>query len=276
MIALVFYRFADLIVRWLPPRLADGLSVAVARAAFVLRLPPRQCLERNLERLMQAPGEGAVRDRAREAYDNFALTFTDFLRLGHAGGERLAGAVEVHGGEHLEAARASGRGVILLSAHLGNWELGAAWLASRGTPVNVVARPHSSRVERFFAARRRRLGVRMLPGRPLWRAAAAALRRHEWVAVMADREATAHLDGDVASPRHSACAWASALSRRTGALVLPGVIVRLPDRRYAAYFDKPMEPEALRDDTHVEALRRWVRRFPGQWFAFEPLPRGLA
>lgn len=279
MMALWCYRFAELLVRWLPRRLVDGLSVAVARAAFLLQLPPRQCLERNLSRLMQAPPGRNVRARAREAYDNFALTFTDFLRLGHLGREGLQRAIEVHGGEHLEAARASGRGVILLSAHLGNWELGAAWLAARGTRVNVVARPHASRVERFFAARRHRWGVAMLPGRPLWRAAAAALRRHEWVALMADREASARdpVEGDASAPaRASVCAWAAALSKRTGALVLPAVIVRLPDRRYAAYFERPMEPGTIRAENNAEALRRWVRRFPGQWFAFEPLPRGLA
>src|SRR5437660_339948 len=116
MIALVLYLAADLLVWVLPARVADALSVAVARVTF-------------------------------------ALTFTDFLRLGHLKREALAGAVEVHGAEHLAAARASGRGVILLSAHLGNWELGAAWLAAGGARVNVVARPHSGWVERFFMAR---------------------------------------------------------------------------------------------------------------------------
>jgi len=111
----------------------------------------------------------------------------------------------------------------------------------------------------------------MLPGRPLWRPAAAALRRREWVAVMADREASQHVRA-----RSSACAWAAALSRRTGALVLPAVIVRRPGGRYAAYFDPPIEPEAVAADSFLNVLRGWLHRFPGQWFAFEPLPRGLA
>ncbi len=271
MVALAFYLAADLLVWLLPARVANAMSIGAARVAFVLGLPQRAALEANLQRLTGAPPGRGVRERAREGFVNFALTFTDFLRMGHLKREALANAVEVHGAEHLEAARQSGRGVILLSAHLGNWELGAAWLAARGTRVNVVARPHASWVERFFAARRRSWGVRMLPGRPLWRNAAAALRRREWVAVMADRGPTANTPA-----RATACAWAAALSRRTGALVLPAVIVRRPGGRYAAYFNPPIEPSQVEADSFLQVLRGWLRRFPEQWFAFEPLPGGLA
>jgi len=109
--------------------------------------------------------------------------------------------------------------------------------------------------------------VRALPERPLWRAAAAALRRREWVALIADRGGP--------EARGSVCAWAAALSRRTGALVLPAVMVRLPDRRYAAYIEPPLSAERGRGLAFGETLRRYVRRYPAQWFAFEPLPGGL-
>jgi lauroyl/myristoyl acyltransferase len=66
------------------------------------------------------------------------------------------------------------------------------------------------------------------------------------------------------------------LSRRTGALVLPAVIVRLPGRRYAAHFERPLTPENVTQENHFEVIRSYLRRYPGQWFAFEPLPRGLA
>jgi KDO2-lipid IV(A) lauroyltransferase len=272
MIALLVYHAADALVRVLPVRWADAVTVAIARLAFVSGLPHRRHLETNLARLMRRRGR-AVRHKAREAFINFGLMFTDFLRLGHLRRDRLARLVEVRGLDHLEQARRSGRGVILLSAHLGNWELGVAYLALHGTPVHVVARPHSNRgIERFFAARRRAWGIRELPERPLWRGAADALRRHEWVALMADRGARS----DDAARTGSVAQWAAVLARRTGALVLPGVIVRERAGRYVAYFDRPLEPDDARIDQSVESLRRYLREFPGQWFAFEPLPRGLA
>jgi KDO2-lipid IV(A) lauroyltransferase len=274
MLAIIVYWGADLLVRVLPPRVADSIGVGLARLAFVSGLKSRRALEENLSRLMEAAPRRTIRERARESFVNFARMFTDFLRLGRLGRERLASSIDVHGAEHLEAALGSGRGVILLSAHLGNWEMGAAYIASLGTRMNVVARPHGNRwVERFFARRRHAWGVEMLPGRPLWKDAAGALRRREWVALMADREAHA---GQSTGRRGGACAWAAALSRRTGALVLPAVIVRLPGRRYAAHFERPLTPENVTQENHFEVIRSYLRRYPGQWFAFEPLPRGLA
>jgi KDO2-lipid IV(A) lauroyltransferase len=273
MLTWLLYLAADLIVRFLRPRTADGLAVGIARLAFALRVPARRRLEENLGRLLDREPGPLLEATAREAFDNFALSFTGFLRLGNATPGQLAKAVEVHGAEHLEAARTSGRGVILISAHLGNWELGAAWLAAGGTPVHLVARAHPSPwVERFYARRRHAWGLRLMPGRPFWRPAAAALRRQEWVALMADREAPARGTG----PRALACAWAAALARRTGALVLPAVIVRLPDGRHAAHFERPLESAAVRADGFVESLRRHLQRHPRQWSAFETVPEGLA
>jgi Kdo2-lipid IVA lauroyltransferase/acyltransferase len=274
MLTWLLYVAADALARALPAPLADRCGVAIARLVFALRLPARRRLEENLARLMGPVSTAGVSRAARDSFDNFALGFVDFLRLGHGGASGLAEAVEVHGSEHLAAARASGRGVILLSAHLGNWELGAAWLATAGPPVNLVARPHpSARVDRFYEARRRSWGVRTLPERPLWSSATAALRRHEWVAVMADRGAEPTAAG---SRRPSVCAWAAALARRTGAVVLPAVIVRLPGRRYAAHFEPPIAAAEMGGEGFAATLRGHLQRHPRQWFAFEPLPEGLA
>jgi len=269
----LMYLAADLIVRLLPARAADGLAMGIARLAFALRVPARARLEENLARLLEREPDPALEAVAREAFDNFARSFTDFLRLGHAPPGGLAGAVEVHGAEHLKAARGSGRGVILLSAHLGNWELGAAWLAAGGAPIHLVARAHPSPwVERFYARRRHAWGVRLMSDRPLWRPAAAALRRREWVALMADRSTPELGTGR----RASVCAWAAVLARRTGALMLPAVIVRQPDGRHALHFERPLESAAVRADGFAESLRRHLQRHPRQWSAFEPLPEGLA
>jgi KDO2-lipid IV(A) lauroyltransferase len=286
MIAWVAYRMADLVVRLLPAALADRVCVALARLVFHAGLPARRAQEANLARLLGDATRAAIRSRARESFEHFALALSDVLRLDSMAPEALAGAIEIHGGEHLEAARAAGRGVILVSAHLGNWEWGAAWLATRGLRVHLVARAHGSPgVERLFRRLRRGWGVSVLPADAPWSEAARALRRGEWVAVMADRPALGLGKAGPASRSNSACAFAATLARRTGALVLPAVMIHLPGRRYAACFEPALAlartaAGARAGDAGPGAdvgaiLRRVLRRHPGQWCAFEPVPEAL-
>src|SRR6266850_1523741 len=129
MMSYLSYRVADALVGALPDRTAELAARAVARVAHTLRVPARSRLERNLERL---GGPGLAHARSREAFEHFAMTLTDFLRLGHVSRPELNTRVRIDGEEHLDTARRSGRGVIVVSAHVGSWELGAAWLAAHG------------------------------------------------------------------------------------------------------------------------------------------------
>src|SRR5439155_662714 len=177
MLACLGYLTADLAVRVLPVGPADRLARGLARLAFALRPPARRRLEANLAQWRPGMSAAARRATAREAFEHFALSLADSLRLARLAPAALERAIEVRGREHLEHARTSGRGVILLSAHAGNWEWGAAWLASHGPPLHVVARPHPDRrVDRRFHRLRRARGVGMLPGRLLWTGASPARR----------------------------------------------------------------------------------------------------
>ena len=268
MLALFGYLTADLIVRALPEPLANALARALARLVFAAGVPARGRLESNLARL-RSGAPSRVRELAHQSFEEFALGVADFLRLGHVSREHLAERVVVRGGEHLQAARASGRGVIVLSAHFGSWEWGAAYLAAQGSPLHVAARPHESRaVERFFRSRRASWGVRQLDQRPAWLGAARALRQGGWVGLMGDRPVP-----DVGG---SPCAWAAALARRTGAIILPAAMMRLDDGRHLLWCEAPLSPRACLEGEYRAAMRRHQQRAAGQWFAFEPLSDALA
>ena len=263
------FRIADRLVQGLPLRFSRALALLLARLAFVARVPAREHLEDNLRQLHPSAGGLEITGLARAAFSNFALSFVDLLRLSRLEPDRVAREVEVRGAQHLEAARRSGRGVILLSAHVGNWEWGAAFLSALGARVRVAAREQRGRaLEAWFARSRGRHGISRLSGAPLWLSAARALRRREWVALMGDR--------DGARSSGSVCAWSAALARRTGALILPAVIVRRPEGGYAACFEPPMSPRECVAGGYRAVVRRVLERHPGQWLGFEALPEGLA
>ena len=278
MIAPLAYMTAALVVRAMPAPAADALARRLARVAFALGVPARRRLEGNLHRLLsRAPlspaGAAAaareVRDCARRSFEHFALSIADLVRLSRMDQAAIAGTVEVRGSEHLAAALDSHRGVIVLSAHTGNWEWGAAFLAGVGARVHVAARPHASRwVEKWFVSIRRRFGVGSLNHRPLWLPAARALRRGEWVGMMGDRPA----DGRSSS----LCGWAAMLARRTGATILPVVMLRRPEGGYTACFEAPLTPERCLAGGYRAAMLRHLEQVPEQWFAFELVPEGLA
>jgi KDO2-lipid IV(A) lauroyltransferase len=266
MLAVLAYRTAALLAGVLPAGAVAALARGLARVAFLLRVPARRALERNLASVQpEVPARGR-RARARQAFESFALAFARFLRA-EPGGRR---AEVVLGREHLEAARASERGVIVLSAHLGDWEGGAAALAAEGLPVQLAAAPHrAGAIERLFARRRAAAGVGALPEAGRFAAFAGALRRRGWVALMADRGAKRSGDASV-------CSWAAALAERTGALVLPAVCVRDEHGRLALCIEPPLSPERCRAGAFRATMRAWLERWPGQWAAFERLPKGLA
>jgi len=268
MLAFLGYLSADLGARLLPAPLADGAARRIARAVHALAPPARGILEANLERLFPNVSAKRRREWSRRAFENFALSLADFLRLARLDRAALERGVEVRGRDHLERARGTPRGVLVLSAHVGCWERGAAFLAAHGRRVHVVARPHPSRaVEGWFTRRRGDRGVAALRDRALWVGAARALRAGHWVALMGDRRPPAG--------RGSPCAWAAALARRTGALLLPAVMVRLPGGRHVACFEAPLTPGACVAGGYREILQRYVKRYPDQWLGFEPLPEVL-
>jgi KDO2-lipid IV(A) lauroyltransferase len=269
MLALLGFRTADQLVRRLPLPASQGLARGLARLAFACRVPARRRLEDNLLRLLGPGHEARIPGYSRDAFDYFARTMVDFLRLRRMAPAGVAGEIEVRGGAHLETARHSGRGVILLSAHVGNWEWGAAYVSSLGPRLHVAAREHAARgLEAWFARLRAQHGVARLAGRPLWPAAARALRRHEWVAVMGDRVP--------AGGSGSACAWVALLARRTGALILPTIVLHRPGGGYALCFEPPLTPRECLGGGYARVVRGTLERHPGQWLGFEALPEGLA
>ena len=265
MLAVLAYRAAAAGAGVLPAPVADALATSLARLSFAVRVPARGAQEANLRRVLPGLAPCERRACARGAFVSFALAFTRFLRRG-----RVDAPLPVVGREHLDAARASGRGVIVLSAHFGDWESGAAAIAAEGVPIHLAARPQpEGTLERMFAARRSGAGVDVLPVASAFASMAGILRRREWVALMADRGASR-------SGGASICAWAAVLAQRTDALVLPAVCVRDAHGVLTLHVESPLAPERCRDGAFRDTLRSWLARWPEQWAAFEPLPEGLA
>jgi KDO2-lipid IV(A) lauroyltransferase len=212
-------------------------------------------------------------------FANFGRTVVDFLLLGSSS-EGWRKEIELEGGDALWNERKAGRPVVLVSAHLGSWEVGAVSLALQGVPLAVVSRRHHNRaVEEFFVELRRKAGLEVLQLPGAAGRIVEVLRERGCVGMLADRGFGAG-KGVRFFGRMARMPWgAVACALRTGACLLPGYTVREKDR-WRVVLGRPLRLRRTGDwrgDLQrgmircVEALENFIREHPEQWFVFEPI-----
>ena len=270
------YRAGALLTAALPRAARLALARGLARRAAVWFPAERARVRANLARV-RPHATGPERERlADEVFRHFAICFADLISTNRreARPERLLAAIE--GNEHLLAADAEGRGLVLLTAHLGNSELGGRLLAARvRRPTHVVVAAEADPgVERFLRGGaspvhfvRRGDPTAALP-------LVAALRRNEVVALQGDRALGTR--GDVLVDFFGEPApfplGPFLLARAARAPVVPAFCLLDRDLRYVVSIGKPMHVMA---GGEAAALNEWagvlettVRRAPEQWFNF--------
>lgn len=256
----------------LPLRWVQALGLALGRIWYHL-VPLRRRVA--LDNLARAFPEVPARQRARIAAGSFshvATTVLELLWLDEGRGRRLGSIVSVEGFERYEAIRRSGRGVLAVTAHLGNWDLLACSQALRGVPLHVVTKELSSEgLSRLWMERRRETGVRLLPAAGSIRQVLRALRDGEVVALVVDQRTPAG-EGGIESPLFGAPVWTTrapaTLAARTGAALLPVVSTRGRDGTHRVRIGPEIRPGRTAAETTAainRQIERWVRWCPEQW-----------
>lgn len=218
---------------------------------------------------------------ARRSLRNYGKYLVDFLRLPALGPADIQGLFRFSGWEAIDAAIREGRGVVLIGLHMGNWDLGAAALASRDYPLNVVVESfRPQRLNEWVQETRRRLGMRTIPMESLV-AIMRALRRNEVLAMLIDRPDP--LNGvwvSFCNAMTRVPAGAATLALRTGARVVTAGVVRLPDNTYLGLADAILQSEPTGDPARdvqrltqliMASLEGFLRRYPDQWYMFRPM-----
>lgn len=269
-----------LVARWLDrilgPRLSGGLAAAVGRLAYrVLRIRA-EVTEDQLRRAFPDRDEAWIRRVAGESYAHLGREAMTLIRLSRLGREAVIAATDVDEGfEALASAVAEGRGAVVVTGHLGNWEIGGSGVAARRVPVDAVARPQKNPlVDRLINDARARLGMTVIPLGGATKRALRSLRAGRVVALVADQDARRRglfvpFFGRPASSHRGP----ALLALRSGAPVFAAVALRQPDGRYEIRLrhvpvpahDDPEAQERELTAALAAALEAWVREAPGQY-----------
>lgn len=261
------YRLIHALSPRLPLRTSLRLAEWVADVRWRRSPQVRDVVEATRARLLETAPAGAA-PISREVFRNFARYLVEFFAIHRP--ERPTLAVE--GAEHLERCAASGRGAILLTGHLGNWEAGAMLIRRMGFPVSVAVLPHPDpRTDRLFTRQRQRCGVSVIPlGAGAARQSLRRLTQGDLLGVSGDWDvagdgvAVPFGAGSLTMPRGPAV-----LSLRSGAPVLPTFLIREGVWAFRLFVEPPIRPDAETvaslTQRYAAILERYVKRFPEQW-----------
>jgi KDO2-lipid IV(A) lauroyltransferase len=260
----------------LPGPVAQRIGRGLGDLLFALPSGRRRIALENLERAFPALSAGERRRLCRASYRHLGLMIVELCGMLARPPERVLRQITVEGLSHLKAAMAAHGRVLVLSAHLGNWELLGHASRLTGYRLATVVRPLDLPVLDTVAQRlRERAGVELIDKRRAVRPVLAALARGDLVGILLDQNATrgeavfVPFFGVAASTSRSI----AVLALRTGAAVLPVFIRRERWGRHLVCIRPALPaPVTTGPDAVVEltahctlAIEAAIREAPEQW-----------
>jgi phosphatidylinositol dimannoside acyltransferase len=271
------YRLIGGLVGPLPPRLGYALAARVGILLYHLSPRLRRAVAINMRHVL-GPGaaEEQVQALTREVCTNIAKGHYDLFRVSRLTPEEIRRMVRIEGIDHLQEASQRGRGVIIVSAHLGNVDIVVQAPLAYGIPIMGPAmHVQPERLFRYILKLRQTHGLRLIPVDGPLLEVVRALRKGELVGLPCDRvvaESTRMVeffgtptrlpDGPVR------------LALRTGAAVLPAFAQRLDDGLFVIHVEPPLDlPNTGDREADIDSgmkqvacsMERHISRSPGQW-----------
>ncbi len=260
------------LARAVPPSVGYRLARGAGRVHYLTAPAKRRAVSANQAVVRHwARGQGAVR-RDRPLVAPF-LAHAETLYEWLAGGAQVA--VEIDGLDHLTAAQAAGRGIILATCHLGNWELAARHLQATGFDLTVVTGKQLGSLASAVKRSKCRAGMAVVQPQDGMRRLYRALAQGGVVALLVDGDiyttgrSTEFFDQPTLLP------WGAArLAARTGAALHPAWMIREARGSYRVV----IRPAIASDTPAAVTMRRLTRTLeeaiaqqPEGWCIFRPL-----
>ncbi len=219
-----------------------------------------------------------VKLTARACFNHFSRGALEFFRLLHITPEQIDDLVEIEGKEYLDEAFALGKGVIVVTAHFGNWEYGARKLVREGYKLSVIARDSDDVAMTGISNDIRQSGgYRVLSRDNAALPAIRCLRRNEIVGILPDQNTTTGIFVDFFGRPVATAEGPATFALRSGAAIVCGFTHRLQDGKFQLVLQPALQTLLSGDEaTDIHAVTQAftkviedeIRKDPPQWLWF--------
>ena len=283
------FRLTIFLTRPLPLWLGYRVAAAVAGVCYHFFHRQRRALNENLAWVLGTTDRREVDAVARRAFRNFGKFVIDFIHFPRMTQEEVRQRLVFSQWTELDEAASSGRGVLIVTIHLGVWDLGAAALAAYAYPINAIADSFGyPKMNDLVHGSRERLGMKVIPVDRVGPGVFRALKRGEILAMLIDTPLPGQaITVDFFGAPAEVSSVPARVALRTGAWVVPAVVLRGPERdtiirpvldtqsaRYEPTGDEEQDVRAL-TSLIMRALEGAVREHPEQWYIFHPMWPGV-
>lgn len=216
--------------RAVPEAVADRVGAALGWVVGRVWRPRWEVVMKQLRMAFPDSDEVWRRGVARRSYVHFGAEAVAVFRLAGARSGEILKRTRMIGREVLEEAAREGRGVMLVSGHLGNWEVGTAGVVARGFATEIVAAPQRNVLfDRYLTRSRERLGMKVIPRAKARSGVLASLKAGRVIGIMGDQDARrAGIFVDYFGRPASTARGPALLAMRAGATIATFYTIRKP------------------------------------------------
>jgi len=274
------YLLAQFLSRHLPRRFTYWLALRISDRFFAKDVEGRRAVMANLAHILQArnfkASEQTLARMARRTFQLFGKYLVDFFKFSRMTLPEVKRLVSIEHLDYLEEARKLENGVIFITAHIGNWELGGAIMTALGYRLNVVFLPQRlDKINKLFDQQRKQRGLQLIPIGQAARGVLQALKRKECVVMLADRDFTAHHHSvEFFGKPAQLSSGPARIAVRTRTPIVPAFVLRQKDDTFLLRFYPPIiiRKDSTQEDINAKiaaVMEKEIAQNPSQWFIFE-------
>ncbi|MBU4317358.1 MAG: hypothetical protein KKF30_08795 [Proteobacteria bacterium] len=274
-------RIIKTLISNIPFLLLRGMGNILGWIAFAIDKRHRMVVKRNLRFIFPGYSHERLNRLALRVFQNTGLTFLEIIQLIFSSEDQMRKRVEIlDAGNHIEALERHSR-LILISAHLGNWEVPPLfWAMYFKTPLLGVVRPlDSKRLNRIMVNFRTRYGSTIIAKKSALQKLARGLRKHQSIGMLIDHDVkpSEAIKSNFLGKTVNATPSVAWLARQYNCPVVPVFCIRKPDGKLIMEINPPLNlirtknrEEDLLVNTQIinDSISKAVLKNVDQWFWF--------